>query len=286
VVAKKTNTTEEDLANCYRKVRLDKGSPIMDSEAELQTNRTKWEIAIVLLLSYGMSAVYSVVNIIDRISQPTPLSEQTATLNRSFSAQEFFDLVYQLLGIASGLIPVLLVLWLVSNGNGGRFESIGLTAGGAKTQSKQLGFGLLIAAAIGIPGIGVYLAGRELGFGVQVVATSLTEHWWTVPVLILWALRAGIGEEVIIVGYLFNRLKTIGWTPWAIIISASVLRGSYHLYQGFGAFAGNIAMGIVFGLIYRRTGKLLPLIAAHTIIDTVAFVGYPLAVSLWPALFA
>ena len=258
----------------------------MDSEAELQTNRTKWEIAIVLLLSYGMSAVYSVVNIIDRISQPTPLSEQTATLNRSFSAQEFFDLVYQLLGIASGLIPVLLVLWLVSNGNGGRFESIGLTAGGAKTQSKQLGFGLLIAAAIGIPGIGVYLAGRELGFGVQVVATSLTEHWWTVPVLILWALRAGIGEEVIIVGYLFNRLKTIGWTPWAIIISASVLRGSYHLYQGFGAFAGNIAMGIVFGLIYRRTGKLLPLIAAHTIIDTVAFVGYPLAVSLWPALFA
>lgn len=257
----------------------------MDSEAELQKNRTKWEIVIVLLLSYGMSAVYSIVNIIDRISQPTPLSEQTATLNRSFSAQELFDLVYQLLGISSGLIPVLLVFWLVKTNKGGSFESIGLTAGGVQTKAKQLGHGLLIAAAIGIPGIGVYLAGRELGFGVQVVATSLTEHWWTVPVLILWALRAGIGEEVIIVGYLFDRLKRIGWSPWVVIAGTSLLRGSYHLYQGFGAFAGNIAMGIVFGLIYRKTGKLLPLIAAHTIIDTVAFVGYPLAVSLWPALF-
>jgi membrane protease YdiL (CAAX protease family) len=36
-------------------------------------------------------------------------------------------------------------------------------------------------------------------------------------------------------------------------------------------------MGVVFGVVWRRTGRLWPLIVAHGIIDTVAFVGYALA---------
>ena len=57
---------------------------------------------------------------------------------------------------------------------------------------------------------------------------------------------------------------------------AAVLRGSYHLYQGFGAFLGNAAMGLVFGYLYRRWGRVTPLIIAHVLIDAVAFVGYAL----------
>jgi membrane protease YdiL (CAAX protease family) len=147
-----------------------------------------------------------------------------------------------------------------------------------------VGFGL--AALIGVPGIGVYLAARALNIGVTVVPTALDAHWWTVPVLILWALRAGIGEEVVVVGYLFDRLKTIGWSPWVIVSAAAVLRGSYHLYQGFGGFAGNIAMGLVFGGLFLWKRRLAPLIIAHVIIDTTAFVGYPLAVLLFPGVFA
>ena len=46
-----------------------------------------------------------------------------------------------------------------------------------------------------------------------------------------------------------------------------MLRGAYHLYQGFGAGLGNVAMGLVFGYGWRRTGRLWPLIVAHGIID-------------------
>jgi membrane protease YdiL (CAAX protease family) len=35
-------------------------------------------------------------------------------------------------------------------------------------------------------------------------------------------------------------------------------------------------MGIVFGFIYKKTHRVWILIAAHTIIDAVTFVGYPL----------
>jgi len=54
------------------------------------------------------------------------------------------------------------------------------------------------------------------------------------------------------------------------------LRGSYHLYQGFGAFVGNAIMGVVFALVFLRTRRIAPLIIAHSLLDIVAFVGYDL----------
>jgi len=251
--------------------------------------RTKWEILVVLLLSYGMSALYSVVGIANRLSQPTPLSQQTATLNRPLATQELFDLIYQVLGVVAGLAPVALVVWLVWRDTPPRLGALGIGWSDGFSWRKMrheiaVGFGL--AALIGIPGIGVYLAARALNLGVTVVPTALDTHWWTVPVLILWALRAGIGEEVIVVGYLFDRLKSLGWTPWVIITAAAILRGTYHLYQGFGGFVGNIAMGLVFGALYAWQRRLAPLVIAHVIIDTAAFVGYPLAIGLLPGIFA
>lgn len=251
--------------------------------------RLKWEIVVVLLLSYGMSALYSIVGIVDRLTRPTPLSQQTATINRPLATQELFDLLYQLLGVASGLAPVALVVWLVWRDSAPRLGVIGLGWSDGFSWRKMrheiaVGFGL--AALIGIPGIGVYLAARALNIGVTVVPTALDAHWWTVPVLILWALRAGLGEEIVVVGYLFDRLKSIGWSPWFIVVAAAVLRGTYHLYQGFGGFVGNIAMGLIFGAFFLWKKRLAPLIIAHVLIDITAFVGYPLAVELFPGVFA
>ena len=50
----------------------------------------------------------------------------TLTLNRPLADQEWFDLAYQVLGIASGLAPVALVLWLVWREQRPRFAAIGL----------------------------------------------------------------------------------------------------------------------------------------------------------------
>ena len=146
--------------------------------------------------------------------------------------------------------------------------------------------GLLLAAVIGIPGLGLYALGRALELTVAVRASPLDPSWWTIPLLVLAALRAGLTEEVIFIGYLFDRLRRLGWGWWTIILSTAALRGAYHAYQGFGAIVGNVAMGIVFGWCYRRWGRVMPLVLAHTILDVVAFVGYPLAAALWPDVFA
>jgi membrane protease YdiL (CAAX protease family) len=232
------------------------------------------EILIVLGLSLGASAVYSIVAIINRVTQETALSQQTATLNRSLSDREIFDLIYQFLSIFFALVPVALVIFLLWQSARPHLGKLGIDF---KHPARDTAAGLALALAIGLPGIGLYVLSRAVGVSVQVIPTALDEYWWTVPVLLLSAVRAGITEEVIVVGYLFSRLSTLGWGRWTIILSTALLRGTYHLYQGFGAFLGNIAMGILFGWLYTRYQRLLPLVIAHVIIDAAVFVGYPWA---------
>jgi uncharacterized protein len=109
-----------------------------------------------------------------------------------------------------------------------------------------------------------------------VQASGLADNWWTVPVLVLSALQNALLEEVVVIGYLFTRLRQLGW-GWVMVIGLSALvRGSYHLYQGFGGFAGNLIMGVIFGLVYLRWRRVGPLVVAHTLLDITAFVGYAL----------
>ena len=83
-------------------------------------------------------------------------------------------------------------------------------------------------------------------------------------------------EEVVVIGYLFIRLRQLAWSPVAIVALSAVIRGSYHLYQGIGGFIGNLIMGVIFGLIYLRWKRVGPLVVAHTVLDIAAFVGYAL----------
>ena len=39
---------------------------------------------------------------------------------------------------------------------------------------------------------------------------------------------------------------------------------------------GNMAMGVLFGWLFLRWGRVMPLIVAHALIDIVAFLGYAL----------
>jgi len=243
----------------------------------------------VLALSYGASGVYAIVAIADRLTRSTALGSQTATINQPLDDRAIFDLIYQLLGIAFGLAPVALVVLLLWRASPPHLWRLGLAGSPARARGwwlRETGSGLLLAATIGIPGLGFYLFAKAIGINTTVVPTALDAAWWTVPVLVLSALRAALGEELIVVAYFFDRMRRTGLGPWAIIVLSAVLRGSYHLYQGFGGFVGNVVMGLLFGWVYHRWGRSLPLIVAHWVLDIVSFVGYPLAVALWPTLFA
>lgn len=233
-----------------------------------------WEIIAVFAVSLGASGLNALLDLVGALLSRQSLSSQQALLVGPLSSVSWFDLILQLVAIAEGLAPVVLVLYLMAR-SGERPATIGLDA----TQPvKDLVRGAVLAAVIGGAGLGLYIAAFKLGASLTIVPESLPNAWWRIPVLVLSAVHDGLLEEILVIGYLLTRLDQLGWTPWKAILAAAVLRGSYHLYQGFGAFVGNAVMGIIFGVLFYRWRRVTPMIIAHTLIDAVTFVGYALLV--------
>src|SRR6266568_2589751 len=233
----------------------------------------RWEIVAVLAVSLGASGLYALVSFIGSLTAKQSLSKQTATLNGTLApGRRLLDLFLQLMNITLALAPVLLVFYLLARA-GERPSSIGVDA---RQPGLDLARGAVLAAVIGGSGLGLYLIAYQTGVELNVVAENLPDIWWRIPVLLLSAAQNAIVEEVIVVGYLLSRLDRLGVRPARAIVLSAVIRGSYHLYQGAGAFLGNAVMGLIFGFLYRRWGRVTPLIIAHFLIDAVTFVGYAL----------
>ncbi|MET8753654.1 CPBP family intramembrane glutamic endopeptidase [Streptomyces sp. NPDC059104] len=232
------------------------------------------ETLLVLALSLGASGVSALISFIGSLTKPGGLKDQAATLNGSYApGRPWLDLAWQLFGIASALVPVLLVAHLLTREGVPGLRVLGFDR---TRPGWDLARGALVAAGIGSAGLAFYLVARSSGFNLTVVPEALPDVWWKFPVLILSAVQNAVVEEVIVLAYLLRRLGQLGWSPTAALLASSVLRGSYHLYQGIGGFVGNMVMGVVFVLAYRRWGRVGPLVVAHTLLDVVAFGGYAL----------
>lgn len=231
------------------------------------------ETVLLLLLSLGSSAIYSILSIIKMLQSTTALNQQTSSLNNSQATQSWLDLTYQLVGVGLGVVPALLAIHLLGRELRGPAAYLGIDR---TRPGRDLVWGLCTFVGVGVPGLLLYVAARDLGFNTTVVAADLGSHWWATPVLLLSAVQNAVLEEVVMVGYLFTRWSQAGWPLPVVIVCSALIRGSYHLYQGFGGFAGNIAMGLILGTVYLRTRRVLPLIITHAALDSVAFVGYAL----------
>ena len=233
----------------------------------------RWEIVSVFAVSLGASGVYALVQYIGSLTAQQALSKQAVIVHGTLApGRPLLDLFLQMTSITLALAPVLLVFYLLARSGEGP-SAIGLDA---SQPGKDLAWGAALAAVIGGAGLGLYLIAYHLGVELNVVAENLPDVWWRIPVLLLSAAQNGILEEVVVVGYLLSRLDRLGVRPWLAIAISATIRGSYHLYQGIGAFLGNAAMGVIFGIFYRKYGRITPLILAHALIDAVTFVGYAL----------
>ena len=242
-----------------------------DSLPPLTKRLLGWEIVIVFGVSLGASALFAIIEFIGSLTAAKPLGKQQALLVGSLApGRPWLDLALQLANVLTNLVPVALVFYLLAR------ECAGPSAMGldGRHPGQDAARGAVLAALIGGSGLGLYLAAFHLGFSLNVVPENLPAVWWRIPVLILDAAHNGIVEEVLVIGYLLRRLDQLHWTPARAVALSAVVRGSYHLYQGFGGFLGNATMGVIFAVLYRRWGRVSPLIIAHALIDSVAFVGY------------
>ncbi|PQZ98176.1 CPBP family intramembrane metalloprotease domain-containing protein [Arthrobacter sp. MYb224] len=242
-------------------------------EKTLTTSGTrilKIEIFLVLGLSLGQSAVYSLISFADKATR-APLREQTTSMNNPLNTREYFDLAYQLLDILFALLPVALALYFMHRTLGRSIRDVGFDF---RRPGKDALLGVCLFLVMGIGTLGVYAAGRAFGITTALATANLADYWWSVPVLVLSAVRHAVLEEVVMLAFLFGYGKRLNLGPWVLILGSALLRGSYHLYQGAGPMIGNFAMGVVFGWLYHKYGRVMPLVIAHFLLDAVGFVGF------------
>jgi membrane protease YdiL (CAAX protease family) len=231
------------------------------------------EIWVVFALSLGASGATALLQLIASLTAPKSLAHQKALLVGSLApGRPWIDLAFQLLNIAIMVAPVALVAYLLARSG----ESLATLGADRRRPLQDTARGATLAAVVGGGGLALYLGAYHAGVNLTVVPAQLPAVWWRIPVLVLAAAQNGVLEEILVVGYLLHRLSQLGWSPGRSLAVSALLRGSYHLYQGFGGFAGNVVMGVLFGRLYQRWGRTAPLIVAHTLIDTGTFVGYTL----------
>ncbi len=212
-----------------------------------------------LSLSLLASAVFAIIDLVT-----APIHGVTV-----YAANQNPLFAVQLASFAFGLAPAWLVVYLVQRSG----EGVGAIGLDVRQPRRDLLLGLALFAVVALGGIAIYLGSVAAGVNRFVVPAPPLGHWWTVPVLVLNAVEAGLLEEVIAV-YLITRLRQLRLTAVAAVGLAALLRGSYHLYQGWGGFLGNLAMGALFGFVFVRTRRAWPLVIAHTLLDVGAGVGY------------
>lgn len=220
--------------------------------------RLSIEVALVLTITFGTSGVRAGLKLIDAALSPTPLNHQRTVLNDAASSLSWLDIALQLASAATLMAWGGLALFLLGSSL-------------SRPRWRDWAWGAGLAALIGIPGLVLYVVSLQLGLTKEVIpATDAAK----VPLLLVWSAANAFAEETVVVMWLVTRLTQLRVPAWGAIAASAVLRGTYHLYQGFSAGLGNIVMGLVFAYFYHRTGKVWPLILAHFLIDAVAYLGY------------
>jgi CAAX protease family protein len=93
---------------------------------------------------------------------------------------------------------------------------------------------------------------------VAVLALSLINPWF---------------EELLVCSYVIESLRKRFGLPAAVNVSIAI-RLAYHLYQGPPAFIVFAIFGLLMTFFYVRTGRLWPVIVAHSLLDFAGLAGF------------
>ena len=231
------------------------------------------ELLAVLGVSLGMSGIYALLSFVraEWTVRGGIGATTTTVVSGTHTTYPWLDLLDDLADLMHGLAPPLLALVLLARTPGGAGFGVGFDL---RRWRREIPQGVGFLALIGIPGLALVYAAHQAGVNATLDVVNFPDVWYRIPYLLASAFQNGLAEEIVVVGFMLTRLRQIGWTNQRALGASALLRGSYHLYQGIGGFAGNFVMGLIFGWWFQRTRRVLPLVVAHTLLDAFSFVGY------------
>ncbi|MCH2058084.1 MAG: CPBP family intramembrane metalloprotease [Thalassotalea sp.] len=170
---------------------------------------------------------------------------------------------------------------------GRNWRELGLTLPKSrKALLSSLGQALLaIVIVIAFMGLVQPIISELLGVSIPKSSTDRFEFLLGKPlafvtylVVVIW-IGAALGEELLMRGFLLNKLISIMGDERKGIISAvvvhAVIFGILHISQGIPGILSTGCVAILFAIVYLRNGRnLFPLILAHGVINSIGLLGY------------
>jgi len=161
---------------------------------------------------------------------------------------------------------VMAILFPFLRARGWSFTKIGLLP-----ELRDTGVGILLFFASYALWISIWMVVANVSPATARNILNAQEHIGPVPHAITLAIGLvnPLFEEVFVVGYVMTALKR-GENSWLALNVSVAIRLAYHLYQGAQGVIAIIPIGLMFGYWYARSGRLWPLIIAHSLIDLIA----------------
>ena len=174
--------------------------------------RLRIEVGIVLGLSLGASAVYSIVSLVAKLTESAAARRPVASRStRRGRAANGSTSPTSSSTSSSGCSPSRSCSTCCGSRGAARSAA---SASTSRDPAATLASGLAARRRDRRPGLALYALGRALGLTVAVVRPHRsTRTGGRCPILVFAALEAALTEEVIVVGYLFTRLRELGVGP-------------------------------------------------------------------------
>jgi membrane protease YdiL (CAAX protease family) len=134
-------------------------------------------------------------------------------------------------------------------------------------------------------GIGIWVCVIAVGSAFAVLYFQTYRYWYGAfpvpkdvsgilnmqPTAIWFALAIlnGIFEEGIVRGFVMSDIKALTGSPWLAALISVALQVGYHSYQGITNVILLIPVFSCFALYFAKTGRITPLIIAHTLQDII-----------------
>ncbi len=149
----------------------------------------------------------------------------------------------------------------------------------SKAWRQQAGLGVLLFPLVFL-GVGFFASQlNRLGFShphSPLKAALSVKSLWQAPLAILLVAVVALTEETIFRGYLLLRFTAISRSTSSAIVLSTVVFAMGHGYEGQVGVAAVALLGLVFAVIYLRTGSLVAPIVMHFLQDFIAVVVVPL----------
>lgn len=182
------------------------------------------ELVIVGILTFGFSAISAILSLIE-LQLTSGVGNATVALNPSQSTVGAIDFLRQLMSAIRLYAIAALGAYLLWRG-GVILGRVGL----GRIRTPDIPPGLLLAAVIGLPGLGLVAAARALGINAHLIPSE-PGPWWHWALYILLAIGNAAAEEIVVVAYFITRLRQLGLSENGSLAASAILRGGYHLYQ-------------------------------------------------------